>query len=314
MAEMTAIQSEISGASQPCRGCGSLKSSPLFAVGDNRVLKCERCTHVFLDAVHTPDSIREMYASYDAIGTDQYFSGIDTEVLANFDAYLARCRTNLDTGSDQPRLLDIGCGTGALLKRAQNARFLCEGIETCEPLAEATHRELGCPVHIGLLSQHDFPEHSFDVITMYDLIEHLPDPASDLGKVHKWLKPGGILFALTPNNDALLRRIARMMFRLSFSKIDRPMRVLYYRHHLSYFNTGSLARLVEETGFDVMQLETRNQETSRLILSGPEHLAVRLTFAIADRMPAMGGKLVMWARKRLALPGDREHAAERALR
>ena len=282
---------------QPCRVCGALRSSASFVVGENRVLRCEECTHVFVDAVYTSESIQQMYESYEAIGTDQYFSGIDREVLSNFDAYLTRCREYLSSGSPQPRLLDVGCGTGAFLERAQKAGFLCEGIEICKPLADIAVRNVGCPVHIGLLSGLDLTECSFDVITMYDLIEHLPEPASDLRKVHKWLKPGGILFVLTPNDDALLRRIARLVFHGSFRKIDRPMRVLYHKHHLSFFSTRSLARLVEGCGFDVVNVETRNQETSRLILSGAERLAVRLTFAAGDRMPSMRGKLVMWARK-----------------
>ena len=206
---------------QPCRVCGALRSSASFVVGENRVLRCEECTHVFVDAVYTSESIQQMYESYEAIGTDQYFSGIDREVLSNFDAYLTRCREYLSSGSPQPRLLDVGCGTGAFLERAQKAGFLCEGIEICKPLADIAVRNVGCPVHIGLLSGLDLTECSFDVITMYDLIEHLPEPASDLRKVHKWLKPGGILFVLTPNDDALLRRIARLVFHGKLPK-DRP--------------------------------------------------------------------------------------------
>ncbi len=238
-----------------------------------------------------------MYENYEAVGTDQYFSGIDSAVLANFDLYLSRCHDYLDTAPHQPRLLDVGCGKGAFLERAQQAQFLCEGVEICEPLADAAAGNLGCPIHRSLLSNLDLDENSFDVITMYDLIEHLPEPASDIEKVHKWLRPGGILFILTPNDNALLRHIARFMYRGSFRTIDRPMRVLYYSHHLSYFSSASLTRLVEGHGFEIVEIETRNQETSRLILSPTERLAVRLTFAVADRFSSMGGKLVMWARK-----------------
>ena len=239
-----------------------------------------------------------MYEGYENPGNDFYFERIDEEVTAHFDGYLTRCREYCQTGSASLRLLDIGCGNGSFLSRAQQQDFTCEGIETCEPLAQAVRQKLHCPIHGQLLSQTDFPAETFDVVTMYDLIEHLQDPCDDVRRVYSWLKPGGVLFLLTPNDDALLRRVARLAYRSSFHLLQRPIRTLYYPHHLSYFTARSLRSLFEGTGFDVIQTETRNQEMSRLNLSATERFGVGLIFTASRPFPGSGGKLLAWARRR----------------
>src|SRR5262245_50632973 len=283
---------------QLCRACGLGNSEFLFDIGDNRVARCPGCTHVFLDIVHTPESIQQMYEAYENPGNDFYFERIDQEVTSHFDTYLQTCRKHCKTGSRALRLLDIGCGNGALLSRAKQQGFVTEGIETCAPLAEVVRKKLDCLVHTTLLSECKFSPETFDVITMYDLIEHLQDPIADLRRLQFWLKPGGVLFVLTPNDKALLRRVARLAFRASFSQIRRPMNSLYYADHLSYFTARSLRTLFEGTGFDILQTETRNQEMARLNVSGLDRLAVGLIFAASKPFSGSGGKLVAWARRR----------------
>ena len=281
---------------QSCRACGSDRSKRLFAVNAHRVRRCLDCSHVYLDVVHTDESIRRMYATYEK-GTEVYFEGVGREAVSNFDDYLKRCHECLRSGSPEPRLLDVGCGAGAFLGRARKQGFHCEGVETCEALAQEARRTLGCPVHNGLLGQLDFPRDCFDVVTMYDLIEHLRDPIADLGNVVRWLRPGGVLFVLTPNDGALVRRLARTAFRGSLGRVGRPMQALYYGHHLSYFTARSLKQFAERLELEVVHMETRNQEISRLILSKAERVAIGLLFAVSSAAPSMGGKLLLWARK-----------------
>lgn len=281
-----------------CRACGRNNSEFLFEVGGNRVARCRGCSHVFLDVVHTDETIRQIYETYWNPARDFYFGRIDDEVSGHFDRYLQVCRTHCKTGTRALRLLDIGCGNGAFLSRAQKQGFVVEGVETCSPLADEARKRLDCHVYTKLLSECRFSPGVFDVVTMYDLIEHLPDPIEGLQRVQLWLKPGGVLFVLTPNDEALVRRAARLAFRASLHRIQRPMNRLYYGHHLSYFTARSLRSLLEGTGFDLVQTETRNQEMARLTVSGMDRLAVGLIFAASKPFPGSRGKLLAWARRR----------------
>lgn len=283
---------------QQCRACGLNNSELLFEVGGNRVERCQGCSHVFLDVVHTDESIHQIYETYGDPIRDFYFEKIDDEVTSHFDRYLQNCRAHCKTRTRALRLLDIGCGNGAFLSRAQKQGFVVEGIETCDPLANEARKKLDCHVTTKLLSECQFSRETFDVVTMYDLIEHLPDPIEDLRRVQSWLKPGGVLFVLTPNDEALLRCAARLAFRLSLHRIQRPMNSLYYSHHLSYFTARSLHSLLAGTGFDIVQSETRNQEMARLKISGMDRLAVRLIFAASQPFPGSRGKLLAWACRR----------------
>jgi 2-polyprenyl-3-methyl-5-hydroxy-6-metoxy-1,4-benzoquinol methylase len=223
-----------------CRVCQSPDLHFLFTINSSRFFRCHTCTHVFLDGTYDDDAIKELYERYGDEKGKTYFQGINAEILNTIDTYLRSCREYCRTGSSPLRLLDIGCGTGALLSRAKKLGFAIEGIEICEPLAKDTARNAGCPVHNTSLADVALPEDSFDSIIMYDLIEHLQDPVGDMNIIYRLLKKGGILFILTPNDNALLRKISRFLYRASLHLFSTPMERLYYPDHLSYFTRKSI--------------------------------------------------------------------------
>ena len=282
---------------QICRVCRSSSLRTVFTHNTARYVCCRRCTHVFLNSEHTADSIKKIYERYGCEKAKTYFQGITPEVLSNIDGYLRSCRQYCMTRSESLRLLDVGCGTGVLLQRARQMGFDAEGIEICETLAREAAAKSACPVHSTVLSDAVFPESSFDIIIMYDLLEHLPDPADDMNRVRAYLKPGGILFILTPNDNALVRRLSRFVYRTSLHRVRRPMNLLYYSDHLSYFTPRSMTTFLHNNNFELVRMETRNQELSRLELSPISRLMVRTVFQIAARFKNLGGKLVVYARK-----------------
>jgi SAM-dependent methyltransferase len=231
--------------SRRCRACGLSNPEFLFQIGSHRVARCPGCTHVFLE-------------TNEKAATSLCSKTINEEAIHHFNDYLHACREHCKSGSRAPRLLGIGCGNEALASRAKEHGFVAERSET-------------------LLLDSRFSPDAFDVITMCDVIEHLHDPITDLRRVQFWLKPGGVLFVATPNDEALSRRVARLAFRASFHCIQRPMQTLYHAQHLSYFTSRSLRSLFEGIGLDIVRSETQNASKG---FSGS------------------GGKLLAWARRR----------------
>lgn len=282
---------------QPCRVCKSHRSSKLFKIERDSFRVCDDCTHVFLDITYNDDSIKKLYENYGSERARTYFKGIDSKTRVHIDGFLKRCRDYCRTGSTTLRLMDVGCGTGDLLQGAKQLGFAVEGIEICEPLARATADQVGCPVHKEMLSKMFYDREHFDVITLYDVIEHLHEPLRDLKVVYEILKPGGILFILCPNEGALIRRLSRLLFALSFSRCVTPLRLLYYQDHLSYFTRKSMLTLMKQLKLEVVCLETRNQELSRLDLSPFQKSLLRVLFGLSGCLKDTGGKFVVYARK-----------------
>ncbi len=106
------------------------------------------------------------------------------------------------------RLLDVGCGTGIFLGEAlKSPGWQVMGIEPVEYAANYTRQALGVDVLQSTLSQAALPEESFDVITMWDVLEHLPHPIGDLRIAHRLLRKGGWLVLQVPNVESLGARV-----------------------------------------------------------------------------------------------------------
>src|SRR5258706_1515299 len=136
-----------------CRACGSSNTVLLFEIEQRRVRCCSECTHVYLEVVHNAESIRDMYFGYGNGGQSQYFAGIDREVEANLDRYLQRRRTTVRSHDSELHLLDIGCGNGALMRRAQAQGFVATGVEISASLASQVKTQLRCQVYQQFLSE-----------------------------------------------------------------------------------------------------------------------------------------------------------------
>ncbi len=282
---------------QNCRVCKSSNSKFLFEINNNRFMRCRNCTHVFLDIIHDEYSIRKMYESYGTERGLSYLQGIDSKTLDNINTYLKSCQKYCLTKTPTLRLMDIGCGTGELLDRANKLGFTVEGIEICETLAKNSSKKIACTVHNNLLSHLTLSKESFDVIIMYDLLEHLQDPISDVKIAYDLLKKGGVLFILSPNDDALIRKFSKLVYFLSIHHLDKLMQLLYYQDHLSYFTRKSLITFLKGIGFEIISIEVRNQELGRLQLSPILKLGVRLVFHISRYFSNSGGKFIVYARK-----------------
>jgi 2-polyprenyl-3-methyl-5-hydroxy-6-metoxy-1,4-benzoquinol methylase len=146
------------------------------------------------------------------------------------------------------RLLDMGCGLGFFLKAmAPYANWGAYGCEISPAAVRYAREKLGLQnVICGRLEDADFPQSSFDVITMWDVIDHILRPDLLLKRCHALLREGGICFIRTPNILIHLPR-ARLI------KLLRGMRpgvaYLQARDHLHHYSMPSIRRLLKRNGF-----------------------------------------------------------------
>ena len=185
--------------------------------------------------------------------------------------------------SSGSRLLDIGCGTGTFLLAARRRGWEVSGVEL-SPYAAAVARRRGLEVRVGALSEARYPERSFDVVTLLDLIEHLEDPRAELREVHRVLVPGGRVVVETPN----WRSIYRCLLRARWAALQP-------RVHILYFEGPTLRRLLESGGFEIL-----GHRTEIVSLFSPE--AVRRGFGPQWLAAVLRDRVVAW---RLGRPPGR---------
>ncbi len=134
------------------------------------------------------------------------------------------------------RLLDAGSGSGYFLDTAMACGWQAYGSEYDPQVVEACRRR-GIHMQQGLLNPANYEAGSFDVITSFEVLEHLVDPARELAHFTTLLRPGGVLYLTTPNFNALARHIGR----------DR-WNMLNYPEHLNYYTGRSLSRAISRAG------------------------------------------------------------------
>ena len=152
------------------------------------------------------------------------------------------------------RLLEVGCSTGEMLTAACSS-FSAFGIEADEASSRvAAARGLNCS-H-GTLAAAHFPDGHFDVAAMYHVVEHFPSPRAELGELHRVIAPGGWLVIETPNIETFWFRLLGARWRQ------------FIPDHIFFFTPATLARLCEESGFEIHELRNVGKAMSaRLFIS-----------------------------------------------
>jgi SAM-dependent methyltransferase len=137
-----------------------------------------------------------------------------------------------------PKLLDVGFGRGDFLLAMRESGWEVHGIEP-DADSVAALRAHGIPAEQGTLDDAPYAPKAFDAITLSHVVEHLHDPVASLEACHRLLKPGGVLWAATPNLDSL----GRHRFGLDWFGLDPP-------RHLVVFTRRGLDLAVRRAGFD----------------------------------------------------------------
>ncbi|SEP83216.1 Methyltransferase domain-containing protein [Hyunsoonleella jejuensis] len=143
--------------------------------------------------------------------------------------------------SEEKKLLDIGCGTGDFLQTALENNWLVTGIEPNEQAREIANKKTNNSV-FETKQLLKFETSSFDVITLWHVLEHLPNLDDQIAIFKTLLKPNGTLIIAVPNYKSYDAK----HYKQFWAAYDVP-------RHLWHFNRDSISRLVSKFDFNVVK-------------------------------------------------------------
>lgn len=165
----------------------------------------------------------------------------------SYRAYFAHKLDDLQRERPSGKLLDVGCGAGFFLDAARSRGYEVAGVDLSPVPAAYARDALGLDVTVSSLYGYGAPSDSFDAVTIFQTIEHDPDPAALSSELFRILAPGGVLMVTTPAADGF---VARAMGRRWFG----------YRNveHVSFFSKRSLRYALERAGFEIVFLDVEH--------------------------------------------------------
>jgi len=222
-----------------CNLCGSREVRPLHVNCSLNIVRCRGCQLVFVNPQPTVRALREYHAASELLSQDGWSSYFDHSQEQIRELWKERLR-DVRRWKQAPNvsLLDVGAGYGDFLHYASELGWKTSGFEFSPAVAQVSQQKYGIPLAVGDLFEMPFPDHSFDVVTMWHVLEHLTDPKAVLRRLFELLRPDGVLVIEVPNLNCLVRKSYQVPLTVNL--------------HLYHFSATTLSSLVAAAGFKVL--------------------------------------------------------------
>lgn len=225
-----------------CILCDSPEIKGLKGYEKHHLVKCLSCKFIFCEPI---PSEKELEAHYENYGRNDYLSPLTIkryhEILDSFEPFR---KTN--------KLIDVGCGIGYFLEEAKKRGWEVYGTEFTDEAMEICSKK-GIYMNKGVLNPKDYNSQEFDVITSFEVIEHINNPREELQNFYKILRKGGMVYCTTPNFNSLLRY-----------RLKEKYNVICYPEHLSYYTPKMLKYVFEKEGFRTKNIKATGISLTRL--------------------------------------------------
>lgn len=206
-------------------------TSPGYGTHD-RIVRCQRCQLVYSNPRASTEKILD---SYKAVEDPTYVQEQDGRLLT-FTHHIKHMEKHVGSANGR-NLVDVGCYTGIFVEVARSHGWQAVGVEPSHWAANYAQSR-GLPVIEGTLATSGIADASQDVVTLWDVIEHLPDPLSELEQVARVTKPGGWAVLHTMDIDSIAARVMRERW---------PWLM---QMHLIYFSQRTMATMLQKVGFE----------------------------------------------------------------
>jgi SAM-dependent methyltransferase len=233
-----------------CPICGSNNISNKYQLRDFRLDKealysyseCAQCGLVFQNPQISPNTMVTHYNQETVYDLPLSLKGIKKTL---FNHGLSKRAKIIKKFKHSGRLLDIGCGSGAFINfMATNLSFEVMGTEINKANIEFIEDHYSLDVRFGDIGELDLPIKQFDVITLWDVLEHIHDPKQMILNLNTFLKPDGLLVLRVPNLNSLDSKI----FGRFWAGLDAP-------RHYFIFLENSISKLLDDCGYQIKLID-----------------------------------------------------------
>jgi len=229
-----------------CNLCGGVTSVPYCPQNGRGLVQCVSCGLVYVGQQPDAEALYTLYgASYfknDHSGEVGYtnYAADEPNIRRTAHKRLAHIERFMPRG----RLLDVGCALGFIMDVAHERGWQVEGLDVSQFAVETVRARWGYTAYHGSLTEQNLPSAAYDAITMYDVIEHVPDPRAYMQEAARLLRPGGIYELATPDVGSIPARLTGKRW-IGYKLADE---------HVYYFSVATLTRMLNDAGFDVVHV------------------------------------------------------------
>jgi ubiquinone/menaquinone biosynthesis C-methylase UbiE len=216
--------------------------------------RCDSCGYVFDSPRPSFAQVSEFYSQ-----TGKYDIWLKEERAR--DMLWKRRLKKLVPRSAGGSLLDIGAGIGQFLHHAQPLFTSVVGTEVSESAVAIAKQKYSLALLVGELQELDLTPDSFDIITLFHVLEHVPDPRMLIDRCHSILKPSGMLLVAVPNDvlawTSKIKKLGKRLLIRPFQKFSPVLGIsragASREIHLSHFTPSVLRQLLESSGLQVVE-------------------------------------------------------------
>jgi 2-polyprenyl-3-methyl-5-hydroxy-6-metoxy-1,4-benzoquinol methylase len=223
-----------------CNICGTDSTSLIVVQNGYRMVKCKNCGLVYLNPRLDQQTLIKLYTGYhQREGKDEHaWARLMEKNFKEVSLLLNK------TFTEKGRILDLGCGYGHFIEIMRDCGWAECGIDPSSRVLYNAKKK-GLNVIETSIDDISFPNNSFDVVTAFYVLEHLPDPLSTAKKIYEMLKPGGVMVIRVPHTTPIVRFLS--IFKIDNNLYDTP-------YHLYDFSPGTITVLLKKAGFSLIQV------------------------------------------------------------
>lgn len=238
-----------------CNVCDSENFKVLFKVNEHRIVRCRKCSLTYVNPRLKKDKLYDIY-NKEYFSNEQfnkkkpkeiYGYGLYIKEKDNIEKSFKKILEDIERYKKRGQILDVGCATGFFLNLCKKKRWDAYGVDMSKFAIDYAKKEFGLKnLYHGDLDKINLKKSSFDVITMFDVIEHLEDPKKMLSDINSLLKKKGMVVITTPDSGSIPAKLLGK----NWEEYKRA------REHVYFFSRKTLTKILKKTGFKVVKIKS----------------------------------------------------------